>query len=259
MIDAVEDLARRWPAAAPIHRRLVRPLDVAVVGAPVSGRRTLVTAIHAATSASATAAEPCGTVPDVDVMLYLLVGRVRAGDQEAIAKLPADRRLVLLNKADCCGSQSAADDVARRCADVLQVTVTPTSGLWAMTTVTSGDAALLRELAALDGQLPRLAAHFAAVDAERAALLRRMGRQGVVECVDAVRAGRIAGNPSDFDALLRRRSGLRELTASLGRYAAAVRVFRRARARDELAALAATAPGRVRDAVENVLMGGRHV
>ncbi|NMO02465.1 hypothetical protein HH308_14695 [Gordonia sp. TBRC 11910] len=254
---SVEDLARRWPAVAPIHRRLVRPLDVAVRGAAGSGRRTLVTAIQSATSASAVIDEPHCTVPDVDVVLYLLVDRVRAGDRESIARLPADRRIVLLNKADCCGPSRSAD-VARRCADDLGVRVTPTSGLWATTTVTSDDAALLRELAWYDDPLPALTAQFAAADPARAGLLRRVGRQGIVECLDAVRAGRVAGNPADFTTLLRRRCGLRDLAAQLRSAGPAVRDFRRERARGELNALAAAAPGQLRDAAEQTLMGAAH-
>ncbi|MFW0788246.1 hypothetical protein [Gordonia sp. CPCC 205333] len=257
MIDAVEDLARRWPTAAPIYRKLIRPLDVAVIGMPSSGRATIVRALHRSLSVTAVAAGPSTLGADADISLYLLVGRVRAGEAEAIARLPCDRRLVLLNKADACGPPDVVIGVAERCGSALGTEVLPVSGLWGAVTVTSDDAALLRDIAAGEALPARFAAQFAAVDPRRANLLGRIGRQGVVDCVEEVRAGRIAGNPRDFDQLLRRRSGLRQVSAAFAAMAGPIAIFRQERARTELSTLAAAAPGQLRDAVEHVLIGGR--
>lgn len=255
MIDAVEELARRWPAAAPIYHRLVRPLDVAVLGVPSSGRATLCDALHRNSSVTAVVAEPGEPAPAADIVLYLLVGRVRAGDADAVRGLAPRRRIVVLAKADTCGPAEAWTGSAQRCADAVGARVLPVSGLWGAASVTSDDAALLRELAVGSQTIPALAAQFAADDPARTGLLRRIGRQGIVDCVAAVRAGRIAGNPGDVDRLLRRRSGLAELTSAFADLASDVGEFRSRRAAGELAVLAARSPGQFRDALERILLG----
>ncbi|GAB17007.1 hypothetical protein GOEFS_018_00400 [Gordonia effusa NBRC 100432] len=254
MIDAVEDLARRWPAAAPIYRKLIRPLDVAVIGPPWSGRGTLVRALHNSLSVSAVVVDSPDSAVSADIALYLLVGRVRAGDVETISSLPRDRRIVLLNKADTCGSPDAANDAAHRCGSLLATDVLPVTGLWGAVTVTSDDATLLRELAADRVPLPRFAAQFAADDPRHAALLGRIGWRGVTDCVQEIRSGRIAGSPGDIDPLLRRRSGIGCLTTTFGQLAEPIRLFRETRAASELSALASTASGQLRDAIEHVVV-----
>lgn len=227
---------------------------MAVVGAPSSGRATLVDALHRNSSASAVVAAPGDDVSGADIQLYLLVGRVRAGDVDAVRGPGRERRIVVLAKADTGGAADARAQPARRCAGLLGTSVVPVSGLWGGVSVTSADAELLRESAAGCAPIPAMAAEFAADDPARTALLRRIGRAGIVDCVSAVRAGRVAGNPVDFDRLLRRRSGLAELVAAFARLAPEVREYRERRAVAELAVLGARSPGRLRDEVEHVLL-----
>lgn len=241
MIDAVEGLIRRWPALAPMHRRLIGPLDIGVVGSTGSGRATLCRALHNSTSCSAVvfdAASDAGNPQtDPDMWVYVLVGGFRAGDREQLALLPADRTVVVANKVDVMSATRGL----------------PVSALWGSVTVTSDDAALIGEIAALDTPIPRRSAEFA-TDDRRTGLLRRMDRAGIIACAAEVTAGRLAGNPDELQRFLRRRSGLSELGAEFVRRRGRIEDFRRRRATADLDLVAATSPGRLRDAIESVLV-----
>ncbi|MFT4126935.1 MAG: hypothetical protein QM662_12000, partial [Gordonia sp. (in: high G+C Gram-positive bacteria)] len=222
---------------------------VAVCGRGGTGRDTMARALRDRLGVDALGpGEDTDTLAAADLLLYLLVGTVRAADVELLAHLPADRTVVVLGKADTCDDPDAA---AAAAATVLGRPVLPVSALLACAEVTAAEWDFLRELAAAGEQMPSLSGRFltGAERTLRRRLLRRLDRLGIEIALD-VAADRAAG-VDDLTAILQAESGIAGLgariTAMLPRVAAA-------RARDRRAELEyRAAAGADRDRAERLL------
>ncbi|WP_157574056.1 hypothetical protein [Nocardia jejuensis] len=93
--------------SAPRERHAPTP-RIQVTGRARAGRSTVRNALSLL-SAEETAPvdDPCGPVPtlDADLIVYVLPGTLHPVDRRLLATLPADRTLVVLNKADAIGTR----------------------------------------------------------------------------------------------------------------------------------------------------------
>ncbi|MCS3877106.1 hypothetical protein M2359_000735 [Gordonia amarae] len=146
-----------------------RPLSVAVIGRPGTGRKTMVRALRRQLSLDARVAAEHMPLSGPDLWCHVLSGPPRAADLELAGRLPADRTVVVLTKADVYGPvpdisapvfAPGASATAARCARELGRPVTPVSALWAVAAPTGPQVALLGALADAGERVPEVAGRF---------------------------------------------------------------------------------------------------
>ncbi|MDY6808102.1 MAG: hypothetical protein SW127_03705 [Actinomycetota bacterium] len=235
-------------------RRYARPLQIHVSGRVGSGRATCVRALGERLSVAASSDRDDR---DADLWLHVLTGPPRGADTDMLARLPADRTIVVLNKADTHRDRFVAAEVAGRCAEQIDRTVIPVSALLACTAVTDVELGFLRGLARAGEMMPAMAGAFltAGPDDERSlrgAVLRRIDRAGIEVALDL-----LAADPDDtvdaamLDRELWQRSGIDDVIAPIRERVGVVRRWRLAELRTRLEIIAAR--GHDRDAVEPLL------
>ncbi|SIR61566.1 hypothetical protein [Williamsia sterculiae] len=231
------------------------PLRVAVAGRPGTGRDTLVEALRMRWEVSAVG--PGGDVGAADLVLYVLVGTVRAVDLRALAGMPTNRTVVVLGKADTLGGWDAAREQAARCADLLGRPVIPLIPLLATVRLGDDDHRCLLSAAASDEPTPVMTARFVVGDRRelRMELVRRVDRFGLDWCVRTVRErGAERCSASSLTNGLHRISGLDGLTPAVAARLWAVGEHRMDRFRTVVERLAAEDRD-ARDRLECVLQG----
>ena len=228
-------------------REHARPLSVAVIGRPGTGRKTMVRALRRQLSLDARVAAENMPLSGPDLWCHVLSGPPRAADRELAGRLPVDRTVVVLTKADVYGPvpdisapvfAPGASATAARCVRELGRPVTPVSALWAVAAPTEPQVALLEALAAAGESVPEVAGHFTTPtgvgqagaggaagghdDEERlrVGLLRTMDRWGVDLAIRAATDGYSAAG--QIETLLHTASGIRSLADVIAGRASAV-------------------------------------
>ncbi|MBJ7291102.1 MAG: hypothetical protein JHC79_19510 [Williamsia sp.] len=257
--EIVTDLRSRFPDVVELHRA-ARELDgrlrVAVRGRSGTGRDTMARAIRE--RLEVTPIGPGDDDADADVWLYVVVGWPRPADRIALRRLPPERTVLALGKADTLGSWEDAEDTAHACSADLGRSVHPVMPLLASVDLADEEFALLAQMVRDDEPMPSMAAHFITGDrAERTlrtGLLRRLDQFGILSALDLIEAADDAGSPLDrgaLESLLRRQSGISALTAPLAETLDAVRVRRLHGVAGLLDRVAAS--GTARDEIEHTL------
>ncbi|MCP2176371.1 hypothetical protein [Williamsia maris] len=257
--EFVTDLLTRFPDSAELHRA-ARELDgrlrVAVRGRAGTGRDTMARAVRE--RLAVTPIGPGDDDTDADVWLYVLVGWPRPADRVALRRLPPERTVLALGKADTLGSWEDAEETARACARDLGRSVHPTMPLLACADLVDEEFELLAQMLRDDEPMPSMAAHFITGDrAERTlrtGLLRRLDQFGILSALDLLEAGADADTPLDrraLEYLLHRQSGIPGLAAPLAATLDAVRVRRLHGVVGLLDRVAAS--GTARDEIEHTL------
>jgi hypothetical protein len=259
MASAVDEILRRHPDD-PLARRAWRVLDgpprVAVRGRPGTGRDTLARALRVRFGVAPIV--PGDDLTDADIWCVALVGWPRSEDVAALRRLPADRTLVVLTKADTLGDPEAARVRAQECAAVLGVPVHPVSAVLGCVDLSDDEFVFLQTMADAGEPVPSMAATFVAGDGDerrlRTGLLRRLDQYGLLVAVDEIALAREEGRRLDLPglhSLLIAESGFTELRPVLDAMTPAVQAHRRAVVCGLLDRMAAT--GVDRDLVESVL------
>lgn len=249
-VVALDSPARAELADAAL--RYARPLGVLVGGRAGSGRATCARALRERLSVAASS-DPDGR--DADLWIHVLTGPPRSSDGEMLARLPTDRTIVVLNKADTHRDRHVAAEIARRCGEQIDRVVIPVSALLACAAVTEAELGFLRGLARSGETMPAMAGAFLAAGpdderAVRAAVLRRIGRSGIEVALD------LLAEPDAVDAAtlnheLWQRSDIDDLIAPIRERVGVVRRWRLLELRTRLETIAAR--GHDRDAVEPLL------
>ncbi|WP_233608191.1 hypothetical protein [Nocardia stercoris] len=273
-LDRLVERLRTGGDRAPVDQVLAavaawrRPLRIQVTGRARAGKSTLLRAL-ALLSAEETPPvdEPDVPVPvlDADLIVYVLGGALRDGDRGVLATLPADRTVVVLNKADAVGTGwSEVVATAGQCARGIAMPVFPVvADLAARTRAGIPDqhelTVLARHTAAADSLTltPELfTAATAGTDVDdRAALLDRWGLYGVACALAALRHQPDLG-PQSLLQVLHAGSGIDELYAELHTRYEQVTARRGGEFLDELARIAARAvSGGARELIEDYLAG----
>lgn len=257
--SAVDEILRRHPDQ-PLVRRARRVLDgpprVAVRGRPGTGRDTLARALRDRLGVAPIV--PGDDLDDADVWCHALVGWPRSEDAAALRRLPADRTVVVLTKADTLGDPDLAAARARECAAVLGVPVHPVSAVLGCVDLSSDEVAFLHGMVDADEPVPSMAATFVSGDGDerrlRTGLLRRLDQYGLLVALDEIALAREEGRrlgARDLYRLLVAESGFAALRPVLDSMGAAVDAHRREVAAGLLDRLAAT--GVERDPIEATL------
>lgn len=249
-----------------------RPARIQVTGRAGAGKTTLLHAL-ALISAEETAPVDAPGMPDpildADLVVYVLAATPQAGDRAVLSRLPRDRTLIVLNKADAVGSRWADAVVAvDQCAYETGMATLPVVAELAVRTrsgtPTDQDLAILRRHADnADPTFTLTAELFAAPDfgpdvADRAAVVDRWGLFGVSTAMAALHRDPDLG-PQPMRQILHAVSGIDPVHALLHRRYEQVGARRGGEFLDELARLAARAGGagggRARDLIEDYLGG----
>ncbi|GAB2637608.1 hypothetical protein GCM10027169_01890 [Gordonia jinhuaensis] len=235
-------------------RRHTEPMRIAVVGRERTGRDTVARAVRERFHVS-----PIGPgdddAGDADAWIYVLVSGVRQEDREAISRLPADRTVVVLSKADTLGSWEEARAVARRCEAVVRRPVLALMPLLATALLRDDEFFFLRSLAAEGEQMPSMAGEFLTGGSDeravRTRLLRRLDQFGI-DLALTVLASAPEVDATRLAELLRGVSGIDELAELLSGLEEPVLALREDRLRRTLDRIAATDTG-AREAIEELL------
>ncbi|MDL9935156.1 hypothetical protein QSJ18_00195 [Gordonia sp. ABSL1-1] len=246
-------------------RRYRGPLRIEVGGRPGVGRDTMARAVRERLSPMhAFIADPARP-EDTDIWLYVLPGPPRAADRDAIAALPADRRIVVLGRADTHGEWAVAQEVAAEAAHRLGLPVLPVSALLACAEVTADEMATLGCWARSGLVMPSMVGQFLAVPTEsaeyrtRVAMLRHLDQYGI-DLALTLLADADPDDPVPLDAptltrVLRRASGIGALAAPITACEPAARYWRGVELRGALEDAAAADVDR--DRAESLLSGSR--
>lgn len=271
LADLVAESSPVRSALETIGVRHARPLQVQVTGRPGTGRDTMARALRERLSVTAIGpGEAEAGIRDADLWLYILAGPPRRADRAELARLPADRTMVVLGKADTHGDWETATEVARMCAAILDVPVPPVSALLACADLRDDEHAFLRMLDAAGEEMPSMAgqflvgsiAHLPLPDGVapmeiserlmRANLMRRIDQFGIEAALDLVASGHEAGaDAASVNAALRAASGIDVLPAAIGQRIERVRYWRDVEARAAVEDLAAA--GEERAVLEQAL------
>ncbi|MEH3156708.1 MAG: hypothetical protein PGN29_15740 [Gordonia paraffinivorans] len=259
LLSAVDEILRRHPdesLARRAHRVLDGPTRVAVRGRAGSGRDTLARALRDRLGVAPIV--PGDDLDDADVWCHALVGWPRSEDLVALRRLPADRTVVVLTKADTVGDPDAARDRARECAAVVGVPVHPVSAVLGCVDLSADEVAFLHEMVEAGEPVPSMAATFVVGDGDerrlRTGLLRRVDQYGLLVVVDEIALAREEGRRLDdreLHRLLVAESGFAALRPVLDAMAPAVDAHRREVVAGLLDRLAAA--GIERDPIEATL------
>ncbi|MCP2194048.1 hypothetical protein LX14_001738 [Williamsia deligens] len=261
--SAVEEILRRHPddeRARRAHRVLDGPLRVAVRGRPGTGRDTLARALRDQLAVAPIV--PGDDLEDADVWCHALVGWPRSEDLDELRRLPLDRTVVVLAKADTLGGWDEAIERAQECAARIGMPVTPVMSLLACVDLSDDEVAFLHEMVATGETVPSMAATFVVGESDermmRTRLLRRLDQYGLLtacdEIADALAVGRRCAT-AQLNALLARESGVAALRPVLEDMWPTVVVHRREVVAGLLDRIAAS--GVERDAIEATLAGVR--
>lgn len=259
LLSAVDEILRRHPDE-PLARRARRvvdgPVRVAVRGRPGAGRDTLACALRDRLGVAPIV--PGDDLDDADVWCHALVGWPRSEDVAALRRLPADRTVVVLAKADTLGDPDAALERARECAAVVGVPVHPVSAVLGCVDLSDDEVAFLHGMVDADEPVPSMAATFVVGDGDerrlRTGLLRRLDQYGLLVATDEIAVAREEGRrpgARDLNRLLVAESGFAALRPVLDSMAAAVEAHRREVVAGLLDRLAAA--GVERDPIETTL------
>ncbi|GAC67209.1 hypothetical protein [Gordonia soli] len=252
--------ARGGVAAA--NARFTRPLQVQVVGRPGVGRDTMARAVRDRLAVTTIGpGEAAEGAADADLWVLLLAGLPRPEDRAALSRLPADRTIVVLGKADTLGERDVALDLAHRSADVLGVSVVAVSQLLSCADVRDDEFDFLRAMVAAGEEMPSMSAEFLTPTGVirdgserlvRSGLLRRIDQSGIDLALavlsgdpDAVRTA------TQLNRILHAAGHIGDLVAPIRERVARVRAWRTVEVRNRLEVIAAG--GTDRDAVEHLL------
>ncbi|MGZ8177454.1 hypothetical protein ACXVUM_05940 [Williamsia sp. SKLECPSW1] len=259
LVSTIEEILRRHPdepLAGRARRVLEGPVRVAVRGRPGAGRDTLARALRDRLGVAPIV--PGDDLDDADVWCHALVGWPRSEDLAALRRLPADRTVVVLTKADTLGDPDAARDRAQECAAVLGTPVHPVSAVLGCVDLSADEVTFLQAMADADEPVPSMAATFVSGDGEerrlRTGLLRRVDQYGLLVAVDELALARDDGRRLDAAALnrlLAQESGVAALRPVVEAMRPAVERHRRQVALGLLDRIAAS--GTERDMVEATL------
>ncbi len=249
-----------------------RPVRIQVAGRAGAGKTTM---LHALALMSAEETGPVDApghpdpVLDADLLVYVLASALQPGDREALSRLPRERTLTVLNKADAVGSRWADAVVAvDQCAYDMGVATLPVVAELAVRTrsgtPTDADLATLRRHAGnaepsftLTGEL-FTSADFGPDVAERAAVLEHWGLFGVATALGALRHEPDLGS-QQMRQILHAVSGIDPVHDLLHRRYEQAGAQRGGEFLDELARVAARSggvgAGRARDLIEDYLAG----
>lgn len=246
-----------------------RPVVVHIAGRAGVGRSAVAKALGIDGAVETTAVDspddPDPTL-DGDVVIYVLAAAATRADRDALATVPAENKVVLLNKADAIdGDWAAALATANEYTHSLGVHTVPlVAGLGATAstvTVTPAEAASLRILAAANDPTITLSSDLflaanVLVDVRaRTTMLSRWGLYGLRCAVDAL------ANDADLDTdaltqILYAASGLDPARAAVHSRIRRSNAIRGGRLLDTFERLAARSlAGRVRDEIEQFLEG----
>ncbi|MFI9507028.1 hypothetical protein [Nocardia sp. NPDC052566] len=244
-----------------------KPPRIQVTGRARTGRTTV---LHALALMSAVETEPVDEpgapdpVLDADIVVYVLSGAPTPADERALAALPPQRTVAVLNKADAIGYRWAdAVTAADRCRRELRVPTLPVVASLAVRTrssaLTEPELATLRRLAAADPALTLSPDLFTAPgpdQAEREELLNRWDLYGIACALTALRHDP-ALSPQSLLQVMHAVSGIDELHRLLHRRYEQVAAARGGELLDELTRLAARAlpgdGGNARELLEDYL------
>ncbi|MCH5641017.1 MULTISPECIES: hypothetical protein [unclassified Gordonia (in: high G+C Gram-positive bacteria)] len=242
-------------------RRYLAPLHVQVLGRDGVGRDTMARALRERLSLSVIGPGENDSAADADLWLYVLAGLPRRADVGAVRRLPADRRIVVLGKADTHGDWDTAVQIAAKAADVLRTRVFTVSALLACADLDDDEFAQLRAWVADGVEMPSMAGRFlsgppgSAARQMRVGLLRRLDQFGIDLALALIGSGSPAA--ADVEALnrsLQAASGIADLVEPIRGHIGVVRGWRQIELR--AAVERAAAAGLDRDTAEALLAGG---
>lgn len=249
-----------------------RPVRIQVTGRAGAGKTTLLRALALMSAEETTPVDAPGRpdpVLDADLLVYVLAATPHAGDRAMLSRLPRDRTLIVLNKADAVGSRWADAVVAvDQCAYEMGMATLPVVSELAVRTRsgTPADqdlATLRRHAGNTDPAFTVTAELFAAPDfgpdvADREAAVARWGLFGVSTALAALHRDPDLG-PQQVRQILHAVSGIDPVHALLHRRYELAGAQQGGQFLDELARVAARAggvgAGRARDLIEDYLAG----
>ncbi|MQY23512.1 hypothetical protein [Nocardia macrotermitis] len=249
-----------------------RPVRIQVTGRAGAGKTTLLHALALMSAEETTPVDEPGhadPVLDADLLVYVLSSALQPGDRAVLSRLPRDRTVVVLNKADAVGSRwgDAVAAVDQCSYEMGMATLPVVSELAVRTrsgTPSQEDLATLRRHASttdpsftLTGEL-FCSPDFGPDIAERQAVLAHWGLFGVSTAMAALAHDPDLG-PQTIRQILHTVSGIDPVHALLHRRYELSAEQRGGDFLDELARLAARAggpgAGRARDLIEDYLAG----
>ncbi|MEG8182327.1 hypothetical protein GZH49_28040 [Nocardia terpenica] len=254
--DAVAAAAGNWHG----------PLRIQVTGRARAGKSTVLRALALASAReTGPVDEPGAPDPELDgdIVIYVLSAAAHPADRRILATLPAERTLVLLNKADAIGSRWAdAVAAAQRYTDELGIATLPVVA--ALAEDTRAGAPSETDLRTLRAHLDRADSSFtlspelftaptAGPDvAERQAVLDRWGLHGAACLLSALRRDPEL-RPQPLLRLLHAVSGIEAVHALLRHRCDRAAALRGGDLLDELTRLAARALPRAHDRAHDLL------
>lgn len=252
LTSLVEPASPLRPVLQAAEQEHLRPWQVGVLGRVGVGRDTMARALGERLSLAASDSA------DADLWVYVLAGLPRRADTDAIGKLPRDRLIVVLGKADTHGDWDTATSIARNAAHRLGVPVAPVSALLACAQVSDDDFATLRGWASAGIEMPSMAGRFlsgppgSAERQTRLDLLTRLDQFGIDLALTLIgESSPAAADGATFTSFLHAASGISDLVEPLRAMAGPVRRRRRMQLRETIELAAMT--GCDRDAAEALL------
>ncbi len=262
-------VAEQVAAAASTWRR---PVRIQVTGRAGAGKSTLLQALALISAEETTPVDEPGRpdpVLDADLLVYVLSSALQPGDRAVLSRLPRDRTVVVLNKADAVGSRWG-DAVAAvdQCAYEIGMATLPVVSELAVRTRSGTPSqedltTLRRHTTTTDPSFTLTAELFCSADfgpdtADREAVIARWGLFGVSTALAALQRDPDLG-PQTIRQILHAVSGIDAVHTLLHRRYERSAEQRGGEFLDELARLAARAggagAGRARDLIEDYLAG----